>query len=287
LVCDVEQKGLTCKGIDKRVDARKEVLGWFEGCFFGYGSMYDYGARFYDPSISLWNSVDPLAEKMPQWSPYNYTFDNPIRYIDPDGRAPQNGSPNCPWPCSVVAQRLENVYNGVADAAQSTYDYVADKASAAGNYIKDKFYSTPSYGTPDAKDFHDSGNTAKGGVELLSGTFENPAGGVIDTPDIDRKNGYSAGQIIDGPLLTPGAGGSLNKLNKGSEAFNVVVRGVVNGTKSVDKVGDAVKQVVGGISGGVNGERTLNATQDSIIQTDNSGSSKMVPIGQEYLLDDF
>ena len=49
---------------------------------------YYYGARYYDPKLSIWLSVDPLAEKYPEWSSYNYVLQNPTRYIDPDGRSP-------------------------------------------------------------------------------------------------------------------------------------------------------------------------------------------------------
>ena len=48
--------------------------------------LYYYGARYYDPKLSLWMSVDPMAETSPHLSSYVYCNNNPIRLIDPDGR---------------------------------------------------------------------------------------------------------------------------------------------------------------------------------------------------------
>ncbi|MDX2070966.1 MAG: SpvB/TcaC N-terminal domain-containing protein [Haliscomenobacter sp.] len=50
--------------------------------------LYYYGARYYDPVASIWVSVDPMLEKYPGWSPYNYTMLNPVKYVDPDGKFP-------------------------------------------------------------------------------------------------------------------------------------------------------------------------------------------------------
>ena len=49
------------------------------------GLLY-YGARYYDSDISQWLSIDPMADKYPSLSPYNYCADNPVILVDPDGR---------------------------------------------------------------------------------------------------------------------------------------------------------------------------------------------------------
>ena len=52
----------------------------------GVGNSLDFGARIYDSRLGKWLSLDPLQSKYPFASPYNFVSNNPIKFIDVDGR---------------------------------------------------------------------------------------------------------------------------------------------------------------------------------------------------------
>ncbi len=84
----------------------------------------------------MWMNVDPLAEMFAGWSPYNYTMNNPINMVDPDGRAPLDWylnlkTGNYEWHdgtaqkqgfvnLSSTTNRKESITGGTADGKFST-----------------------------------------------------------------------------------------------------------------------------------------------------------------------
>lgn len=97
----------------------------------GDKNSYDFGARIYDSRVARWLSLDPLAANYAGWSPYNFTLDNPIRFNDPDGKAPND--PNCCgggdpllYMVTALGQDLEVAYDKFEYEFGKAYDATAD-----------------------------------------------------------------------------------------------------------------------------------------------------------------
>ncbi len=52
----------------------------------GAGNSLDFGARIYDSRLGRWSSIDPLQAKYPFLSPYIFAAENPILFIDKEGK---------------------------------------------------------------------------------------------------------------------------------------------------------------------------------------------------------
>ena len=93
--------------------------------------MYYYGARYYEPRLSLWMSTDPLQEKYINISSYCYTFDNPIRFFDRNGEegdVPQILYHNT----ENAANVLKHGFNATKYGKFSNYNWFSTMPNASG-----------------------------------------------------------------------------------------------------------------------------------------------------------
>jgi len=106
----------------------------------GDGNSYDFGARMLDPRLGRWLTLDPLSGKYPDASPYLAMNNNPIVYIDPNGK---NGIASIVGDKVVVTQNYYFYGSGIDNA----------KASEIAKGIEDAWNSANGKVTIDGKEY--------------------------------------------------------------------------------------------------------------------------------------
>lgn len=209
--------------------------------------MYNYGARYYDPSLSVWMGVDPLADKFPGWSPYNYTMNNPINMIDPDGRAAVGTDGTDDWILRAGVIEYDATIHSEKDAFM-TYGNSATylgsggviRAKAGNLYLQEdgssSYMLSPTYGVS-----VDAGNESNWFSNFFNQSSDNRGGFAIFAEG--SRNGWS----FDGPsagangeieaidisgMLTPGGGNAGKFINMSGSAVLKFAYGLTKWTES-------------------------------------------------------
>lgn len=200
--------------------------------------QYDYGARFYDPVIGRFSTVDPLAEFHFNTNPYHYVLNNPIMYIDPLGL--DTVKPNQIVPPTPGVRPLNDT--DVIQLDEASIVSVRPNRSVQDNTRNDNVPLTSQYATLSPGTTNrtlDAGSNIQSGLDVVNEInpkifkFAKYSGNALKVIDLmNSRNGKEAEDKVLGFALEQvatkfiGSGTAVTVLQLTNSYFNNTARGL-------------------------------------------------------------
>ena len=204
----------------------------------GYDS-YDFDSRMYYPALCRFMTMDPLCEKYYSVSPYAYCNNNPVKYVDPDGRdwyeyTDKDGNSQTMWRKSqdkIYKDDNGNTWNNIG---QNYLSINGDNATLFTQHTNSKgelYLSSSSYNLADEKNAN-ALNSTLGNLLSKGSAVAGSLGGYAEGSNATFRLTNSKG-VLDFKFYENGWKGSqwvtpssISKIGKGVGHFGKLLGGL-------------------------------------------------------------